>query len=391
VRFTDFYANAPVCTPTRAAFITGRYQQRVGLEWAMGFTAEQERRQDGKWIPEPDKMALGLPADTPSLPKWLKAAGYATAIFGKWHLGHRPEFNPIKHGFDDYFGITLGHVDYYRYTYFDGTFALRERDQPVKATGYLTNLLSDRAVGFIQKQGKNPFFLYVPYNAVHWPFQPPDRPEPTLTKENKYDGTRQDYAAMVAAMDKGVGRILDALEKEGVAANTLVVFSSDNGGERLSDNRPLFNHKTTLWEGGIRVPCLMRWPARLPKGKIIAQPAITMDLTATFAAAAGAKVPDDVKLDGIDLLPILTGAKPESERTLCWRVQRTGRHMKAIRQGDWKFVEDNMVELLFDLKHDIGERNDLAYQHPDIVKRLKKRLADWEDEFEKSPPLIRVR
>lgn len=388
IRFTDFYANAPVCTPTRTAFITGRWQQRAGLEWALGFSAEQERRKDGKWVEEKDKLALGLPADTPSLPKWLKTAGYTTAAFGKWHLGYQPEYNPIKHGFDEYFGVLLGHVDYYRYKYFDGTYGLRERDQPVKAEGYLTDLISERAVKFVNDQGKKPFFLYVPYNAVHWPFQPPNRPDPALTKDNKYDGTRKDYITMVDAIDRGVGKILDALEKNGVAENTLIAFSSDNGGERLSDNRPLFNHKATLWEGGIRVPFVMRWPAKLPKGKVVSQPAITMDLSATFVAAAGAK--PTATLDGIDLVPILTGEKPEIERTLCWRIQRSDRQMKAVRQGNWKYVQDGPVDMLFNLKDDISERTDLNYQHPEIVQKLKKALADWEEEVEKNPPSIRV-
>jgi arylsulfatase A-like enzyme len=386
VRFTDFYANAPVCTPTRAAFMTGRYQQRVGLEWAMGFTAEQRRRVNGQWVPEPDKLALGLPTSATSLARMLRDAGHGTAAFGKWHLGFRPEYNPIRHGFDEYFGVLLGHADYYSYKYFDDTYHLYENDKPARASGYLTDLLNARAVDYINRQGKKPFFLYVPYLAVHWPFQPPDRPEPALTRENKYDGTRRDYAAMLERVDAGVGQMLAALEKQGIADNTLFIFSSDNGGERLSDNAPLFSHKTTLWEGGIRVPCLMRWPAKLPKGKVTNQPAITMDLTATILAAAGVKPPPERPLDGIDLLPLLSGDKPVVERTFFWRVERTGRHQKAVRHGNWKFVQDDMVEMLFDLEKDIGERKDLAYRHPETLARLKKLLADWEADLARNPP-----
>jgi arylsulfatase A-like enzyme len=233
--------------------------------------------------------------------------------------------------------------------------------------------------------------LYVPYLAVHWPFQPPDRPDPPLTKENKHDGTRRDYAAMVERIDQGVGRMLAALEKQGVLDDTLFIFSSDNGGERLSNNAPLFNHKATLWEGGIRVPCLMRWPARLPKGKVTSQPAITMDLTATILAAAGVAPPSDRKLDGIDLAPQLTGEQKAAPRTFCWRIQRTGRHQKAVRHGAWKFVQDDVVEMLFDLDHDISERRDLAYQHPDVVRKLKQRLADWEADVDRSRVAFRVR
>jgi arylsulfatase A len=391
VRFTDFYSNAPVCTPTRAAFITGRYQQRTGLEWALGYTAEQFRLSDGKWVPEPDKLALGLsPRDT-SLPRLLKEAGYGTAAFGKWHLGFRPQFNPTLHGFDEYFGVLLGHTDYYRYKYFDGTYQLYENTKPAKAMGYMTDLINQRAVDYIKRKGKRPFFLYVPYNAVHWPFQVPDRPDQILTRENRFDGTRKDYIAMLQRIDRGVGEMLRALEKEGVLDDTLFIFSSDNGGERLSDNAPLFNHKSTLWEGGIRVPCLMRWPARLPKGKVTGQVGITMDLTATILAAAGVKLPADYRPDGIDLVPILSGKKPARPRTLFWRVDRSDRKQKAVRHGKWKYVKDGMVDMLFDLEKDISERRDLGYRHPDVVRKLKKLLADWEADLARTPPDFVVR
>ena len=311
VKFTDFYANAPVCTPTRCGFITGRWQQRVGFEWAMGFTAESFRRQGTEWVREPDMHALGLPTSVPTLPKLLKAAGYATGAFGKWHLGYKDEFNPTQHGFDEYFGELLGHCDYYTHTYFDGTYALRDGLEPVKVEGYLTDLINERAVEFVRKHANEPFFLYVPHLAVHCPFQPPGRPLPSVTKANMYDGDRRTYAAMLEKVDEGVGMILAELEKHGLADNTLFVLSSDNGGERYSDNSPLFHHKATLWEGGIRVPCLMRWPAKLPQGKVTSQVGITMDLTATFAAIAGAKPPADRPFDGINLLPMLTGEQPE--------------------------------------------------------------------------------
>jgi arylsulfatase A len=378
LKFTNFYANAPVCTPTRTAFMTGRWQQRVGLEWALGYSAEQYRRVNGQLIPEPDKLALGLPEGETTIAQMLKAAGYATGAFGKWHLGYQPQFNPIRRGFDEYFGVLLGHTDYYRYNYFDGTYQLREGDQPVKAEGYLTDLINRRAVDFVRKHGKKPFFLYVPYNAVHWPFQPPNRPEPALTRENEYDGTRRDYAAMLEKIDEGMGMLLAELDKQGVLDNTLIVFSSDNGGERLSDNSPLFHHKQTLWEGGIRVPCLMRWPAKLPRGKLIDQP-----------AAAGAK--PSRPLDGIDLLPLILGQEPPRERTFCWRVNRSTRQAKAIRHGDWKYVLDGGVDVLFNLKDDIGERRDQFFQQPGIVTDLRARLKAWEEEMDHSPPAFIVR
>ena len=389
VRLTQFYANAPVCTPTRAALMTGRYQQRVGLEWALGYTAEQYRRQGETWQPEPDKHAPGLPPTESVLAHRLKRAGYRTAAFGKWHLGFRPEFNPVRHGFDTYFGVLTGHADYYSYKYFDGTFTLRHDDRPGQATGYLTDLLNRKAVEFIARPDPGPFFLYLPHLAVHFPFQVPDRPDQVLTKANFNDGTRKDYAAMLERVDRGVGQIMAALEKRGIADDTLVIFTADNGGHRLSDNGPFFHHKATLWEGGVRVPCLLRWPAKLAKGRDVPQPGITMDLTATILGVAGAEKPDR-PLDGLDLLPLLTGQK-EVERTFCWRIDRADRRQKAVRQGKWKYLKDGAIELLFDLSADPGERRDLAYRHPEVVARLRDALAAWESDVDSARPNLLVK
>jgi arylsulfatase A len=383
VKFTDFYANAPVCTPTRCGFITGRWQQRVGFEWAMGFSADSYRVVGTEWVKEPDIHALGLPTTIPTLPKLLKATGYATGAFGKWHLGYKDEYNPTKHGFDEYFGELLGHCDYYTHEYYDGTYALRDGLKRVKAEGYLTDLLNQRAVAFVKKHAREPFFLYVPHLAVHCPFQPPGRPKPSVTKANMYEGDRRTYAAMVEKVDEGVGMLLAELEKHGIADNTLFVLSSDNGGERYSDNSPLAHHKSTLWEGGIRVPCLMRWPAKLPKGKVTSQVGITMDLSATFAALAGAKPPPDRPFDGINLLPMLTGEQPEQIRSLFWRIDRIGRQQKAARHGQWKYLQDGNVEMLFDLANDVSERRDVFYKHPEVFADLKRRLAAWEAELAK--------
>jgi arylsulfatase A-like enzyme len=313
----------------------------------------------------------------------LKAAGYATGAFGKWHLGYKDEYNPTKHGFDEYFGELLGHSDYYTHSYYDGTYALRDGLEPVKADGYLTELINQRATEFIRKHAREPFFLYVPHLAVHCPYQPPGRPLPSVTKENMYDGNRRIYAQMVEKVDEGVGMLLAELDKQGVLENTLFVLSSDNGGERFSDNSPLFHHKSTLWEGGIRVPCLMRWPVRLPRGKVTNQVGITMDLTATFASVAGAEGPTDQPFDGINILPVLTGEKPEVPRTLAWRINRIGRQQKAIRHGSWKYIQDGNVEMLFDLGSDISERHDVSFQNPKVFADLKHRLAQWEQDLAK--------
>jgi arylsulfatase A len=215
-----------------------------------------------------------------------------------------------------------------------------------------------------------------------------------------YDGDRRTYAAMVEKVDEGVGMLLAELERQGIADNTLFVLSSDNGGERYSDNSPLAHHKSTLWEGGIRVPCLMRWPAKLPKGKVTGQVAITMDLSTTFAAVAGAQSSASISLasdqkgarvgssrhidfDGINLLPILTGEQPEQTRSLFWRIDRIGRQQKAVRHGQWKYLQDGNVEMLFDLAADVSERRDVFFKHPEIFADLKRRLAEWEAELAK--------
>jgi arylsulfatase A len=365
VKLTDFYANGPNCTPTRAALLTGRWQQRVGLEWA---------------TTPLDKGVTELPAGEPTVARLLKDAGYRTAIFGKWHLGYDIRRGPLAHGFDEFFGLLTGNVDMYSHRYRTGMADLYDGAEAVTREGYLTDLLTERAVDFINRSagGREPFFLYVPYNAVHWPFQRPGNPRDVRTQQTWYDGTREDYARMLEAMDAGVGRILAALDRHGLARDTLVIFTDDNGGERLSRNAPLFHHKSTLWEGGIRVPCLLRWPGTLPAGKVSGQTAITMDLTATMLAASGVKPPRP--LDGINLLPAWQGRTPLAERALYWRINRPDRRQKAVRRGNWKYVLDGDVELLFDLSRDVGERTNLSYRHPAVVKELRGLLAEWEKE-----------
>ena len=384
VKFTDFYANAPVCTPTRTGFMTGRWQQRCGLEFAFGYQVEQFRRVNGEWVPEKDIHGLGLPLTEITLAQKLKAAGYATGAFGKWHLGFKDEYNPVNRGFDEYFGELLGHCDYYQNADYDGTYAMRDGLKPVKQDGYFTDLVNERAAKFIRDHKSAPFFLYVPHLAVHAPFEAPDAPDtPMVTKDSMHHGSRAIYKVMFERVDRGVGMILAELEKNGLADNTLVVFSSDNGGERYSRNAPLFHHKATVWEGGIRVPCVMRWPAKLPKGKVTAQMAITMDLHATFAEIAGAKTPPEKPLDGMNLIPLLTSDAKPIDRTFFWRIDRSNRKQKAIRHGKWKYINDgNTMDLLFDLEADIGERTNLGYQHPDIMEDLKTKLRAWEAEID---------
>ncbi len=337
VRLTDCYAS-PVCSPTRASLITGRYPQRTGFEWVIRYN-EKDR---------------GLPATDRSMPRLLKKQGYATALYGKWHLGYKPEFAPNAHGFDDFFGFLAADLDYYAHTDANGDPGLYLNTKLVEEKGYLTDLITEHALAFLKKNAKQPFFLEVAYNAPHWPFQPPDKPDDRRTAKTYGPeiGTRADYIRMVERMDDGVGKLLDALDAAGLAKDTLVIFLSDNGGERLSDNGPLFHGKYTLWEGGIRVPCLLRWPNVLPAKTVSNQPIIAMDLTASILAAAGVERSAEHPLDGEDVVPLLTGKQPARERTFFWRLPRPDDHFgqKAVRRGKWKYVYDREVELLFDLE-----------------------------------------
>ncbi len=373
-RLTDFYSNGPVCTPTRAALMTGRWQQRVGLEWAI----------------YPGQKEPGLPTRETTLARMLKDAGYRTGMFGKWHLGYRKEFAPNAHGFETFEGLLSGNVDHYSHKEVNGEPDWYENTTLTPAKGYSTDLITARAVDFIDHHAKERFFLYLPYNAVHWPFQAPDKPGDVRTRPTWFDGTRKDYAGMLERIDAGVGKVLAALDRHKIADDTLVVFTNDNGGERLSDNGPLFHHKATLWEGGIRVPCILRWKDHVPVGKVSKQAGISMDLTATVLAACGVKPPAGRKLDGIDLMPYLQGERT-IDRTFFWRITRPDRNQRAVRQGQWKYVRDSGYELHFDLSADPGERKTLAYHKPDKVAELRQKLAEWEKEMAKEKPAFVVK
>lgn len=367
VRFTDCYSNGPVCTPTRVGLMTGRYQQRFGkaLEWAL--------------VPNNNARTGLSPKDT-VLASSLKAEGYKTALIGKWHCGSLPQFRPDKHGFDESFGILRGNADMYSHEYRDGTNDLFENGEATQTEGYLTEMLAERAVDFLKRQTDNPFFLYLPFNAVHWPFQGPDRPDLVRTAESWTDGTRADYRAMTESMDAGVGAVMEELRRRGLDENTLVIFTNDNGGERLSSNAPFFHSKATLYEGGIRVPAVARWPEHIPAGSVTEQVAITMDFTATMLAAAGVQPGNTVKLDGMNVLPMASGQRDPVERTLCWRIERKDRRQLAVRRGNWKYIREpaGMPELLFDLSRDVSERQSLSYQHPELLAELRQVANRWE-------------
>lgn len=386
VRFTDAYANAAVCTPTRVALITGRYQQRVGLELAFGGPAAD---------------TAGLRVSEASLPARLKTSGYSTGLFGKWHLGIKREFAPNAHGFDEFFGFLGGAVDYYTHNASLSTrHDLYEDTSEVRVPAYLTDEISKRAVQFVDRHKAGPFFLEVAYNATHWPFQPPDVPPDARKRfESILPGdtagpTRVDYVRMLERMDLGVGKILAALDANALSQNTLVIFTNDNGGEWLSRNDPYFHGKNTLWEGGIRVPLLMRWPGRIDAGQTTAQVAITMDVTATILAATKTAPSPSLPPDGIDLVPVVGASRLQVERSVFWRIFNRTRTQRAVRSGQWKLLVDGGLGMLgtaevvhimlFDLKADPGERRDLAAQEPARVSQLLGAIEKWEGDV--SPP-----
>jgi N-acetylgalactosamine-6-sulfatase len=382
VRFTSFYSNGPECTPTRTGLMTGRYQHRVGgLECAVGL-ANVGRYDDAIRLAAAHE--LGLPVEETSIARMLKDAGYATALCGKWHLGYEPKFLPRRHGFDYFFGSLGGAVDYFHHTESDGQLMLYQNEAPVRREGYMTDLITEEAVRFIARQSEKPFFLYVAYTAPHAPYQGPNdrKDKPLGPDEWDAKGSHETYAAMIERMDQGIGAILKALDQKGLSQNTMAVFTSDNGGTALGNNAPFRGGKGGLFEGGIRVPCAVRWPGVLPAGKTTDQAAITMDLSASMVRIAGATPARP--FDGTDVLREIEAGRLPQPRTLFWRQRRGEVAWRAVRDGSLKYVSRSdskaTTENLFDLARDPSEKDDLLASRPDDLKRLKGLLAEWERE-----------
>lgn len=379
VRFTTFYSNGPECSPTRTALLTGRYQHRVGgLECAIG-TGNVGRYDDALRLRETHD--LGLPVSETSIARMLKSAGYATGVCGKWHLGYEPKFFPSQHGFDYWFGPVGGATDYFHHCESTGEPALYLNGEVVDREGYLTDLITEESVGFIRKNARRPFFLYVSYTAPHTPYLGPNDQRPVLVPEADYNkGSRETYVAMVQRMDQGIGVILNALRDNGLAGNTLVIFMSDNGAANVGRNAPFSGSKGNVFEGGIRVPCAAQWPGVLPQGIISDQACMTMDFSQSIIRAAGAQAPR--AFDGVDVLKLVEAGGPVLPRTLFWRARRGPWTRKAVRDGDVKYIVlDNagkVQEHLFDLKADPQEKNNLLAGQSETAQRLKRLLKEWE-------------
>ena len=374
LRFTHGYANSPVCSPTRFALMTGRWQHRLRGG------ADEPIRSNARGNP-----SLGLPPTHPTLPSLLRDAGYATALVGKWHLGYPPHFGPRKSGYQEFFGALSGGMDYFSHCDTAGVHDLFENETEVFRKGYLTDLITDKAVEFAGKQAQ-PFFLSVHYNAPHWPWLTRKDAAESRRIEKIYHfdgGSVAAYRQMIHHMDEGIGRILSTLKKLKIEKDTLVVFTSDNGGERYSDTWPLVGKKMDLLEGGIRVPYIVRWPAVVKKGGTTAQHAITMDWVATILEAAGVGPHPDYPLDGKSLLSVLRSPSRTFKRDLFWKMLY--RNQKAARSGDWKYLSVEGDEFLFNLAKDERERANYARREPKRFAALKEKYSAWEAQLPAHP------
>jgi arylsulfatase A-like enzyme len=380
--FTHGYANSPVCSPTRFALITGRWQYRF-----RGAAEEPlAARATG------DKI-LGLPPEQPTLPSLLRDAGYRTALVGKWHLGHPPHFGPLKSGYQEHFGLMSGGVDYFSCVNSRGQRDLWENDEPSQAQGYLTDMLSDRAVQFIERQTRSqPFLLSLQYTAPHWPWETrDDEAESRRIGTAIYHldgGSIRTYRRMIHHMDEGIGRVLAALKSGGLEDETLVVFTSDNGGERYSDTWPFIGQKMDLLEGGIRVPLIARWPVRIQPGSVSHTPVITMDWAATLLAAAGVAPHPEHPMDGIDLNPLFDDPRWHPGRALYWRTAH--RRQRAMRYGSWKYLAIDGHEYLFDLSADERERSNLRHREPERLAQMRLAWEAWAGGMPDIPPDAKV-
>lgn len=364
IRFTDFHSNGPVCSPTRAALLTGKYQQRTGISGVV--TAKSHRH-------------VGLDLNEVTFADVLKDAGYSTGMFGKWHVGYPEKYNPVHQGFDEYIGFVSGNVDYHAHIDQEGYEDWWHQNILQKEKGYSTDLISKHAVDFIKRHKDEPFLLYIPHEAPHSPFQ--GRNTPAFRKIGGKEVTikRSDeerlllLKEMIEVMDEGIGNIMKTLTDLNLDENTFVFFCSDNGGAHYGNNTPLRAGKGTLYEGGQRVAGIARWTGKIEPGTSTSETAMTMDILPTITELAGEKIP--ARLDGVSLKNLLLHDKKLEERDLFWQFG----NKFAMRSGKWKLVmfknNDNLE--LYDLDSDIGEKTNLANQYPDRVKDMRYKILNW--------------
>ncbi|QDU60363.1 Arylsulfatase [Planctomycetes bacterium Pan216] len=413
VCLTSFYVSWPACTPSRASLLTGRYPQRNGI---YDMIRNEAPDYGYKYKPAEYEVTFerigGMDLRERFLPELLDDAGYTSGIYGKWDLGSLKRFLPTSRGFDDFYGFVNTGIDYFTHERYGVPSMYRNLEPTTEDKGtYATDLFRREAVRFLEEHHDEPFFLYVPFNAPHsasnldpkirGAAQGPDEFKkiyPELMKMAGYQRRiakrsgmqtvpnrarkRLEYASSVSSMDDAIGELLHLLDKYGVAEDTIVVFFSDNGGGGGADNAPLRGKKAMMFEGGIRVPCIVRYPRRVPAGTRSDEFLTSLELVPTFLAAASIPQPDDVVFDGFDMMPVLAGAKPSPRKEMFWER----RDDRAARVGNWKWVESSKGNGLFDLSNDIGEQHDLSTSHPEKLAELKQRFADWKKEMAAAEP-----
>ena len=365
MRFTDYHSNGAVCSPTRAALLTGRYQQRCGIDYVV--TAKGPARQ------------TGMPPAETTFAEVLKGKGYVTGIFGKWHLGYNVEFNPAKQGFDEFRGYVSGNVDFHSHFDQAGIQDWWKNLEKRPEEGYVTDLITKHGIDFIERHKDEPFCLYLPHEAPHYPYQGRGDPVERLGggkvgKKTKREDIPRAYKEMVEVMDEGIGRIAETVKRLGLERKTFIFFCSDNGANKNGNNKPLNGFKGSLWEGGHRVPAVAYWPGRIKAGSTSDETVLGMDVFPTMASISGAKLPAGLDLDGVDLSGLLFKGKSLPDRTLFWRYRKE----TAVRKGPWKLLIQGNSTKLFNLDDDLGEKKDLADDKPDVVKMLQDELAVWE-------------
>jgi arylsulfatase A-like enzyme len=373
VRFTDFHSSGAVCSPTRAGLMTGRYQQRAGIPAVI--------------VADPTRPTHphGLQDVEVTWAEQLTAAGYETAIFGKWHLGYYKNYNPVRHGFGQFRGYISGNVDFFSHVDQAGRLDWWRDDEINDEPGYTTHLITKYSVAFIKSINEEPFCLYVPFEPPHYPYQGPnDKPFREIGQGRGKAETRQSkaeiqraYKEMVEEMDKGVGQIVSALNTRGLERNTLLMFFSDNGGTRQGSNGPLRGFKGQVWEGGHRVPCIARWPGRIGSGRVTDELAMTIDVMPTLLSAAGVDAAASRPLDGMNLLPLLTKGASLGRRQLFWGHGNS----LAMRDGNWKLVINAPGQKqpgLYHLADDLAEKTDLADRQPDRLREMVAAIEAWQ-------------
>lgn len=370
IKFTDYHSNGPVCTPTRAALMTGNYQQKAGLE--------------GVIFAQKGKRIYGISDSEITMPDIFRNAGYKTGMFGKWHLGYKAEFNPTKHGFDEFYGYVSGNVDYISHRDGIGLYDWWQNTDTCYEEGYVTDLISDHALKFIEKNKENPFLLYLPHEAPHFPYQgrndKADRlPGVDFHAYGSRPDKKQAYKEMVEIMDENIGRVFDKLKELDLDENTFVLFCSDNGATNMGNNGELRGFKSSLWEGGHRVPAVAWYPQKIKSGKVSESTVLSMDVLPTLLAVAG--ISTENKFDGQDFSKVLFKQKHITERPLFWRY----RNQIAVRLGDWKYLKVKSEEYLFNLKNDRSESTNLKESYSKKMEHLKLLVSLWEDEMKNYP------